>query len=362
MKKMVCELCGSNDFTKDSDGLFVCDYCRTKYTPAQAQNLLVEGTVRVDRSEDVGKFLTIAQAALSHDNAAEAYDYANRALEIDPSSSEAWLVKGKAAGWSSSLFQPRHKEMIGAFSMAIEHAPEDQRDDIKIDAAAELNEVAVTVHRLSRTQAHQNPDVEEYWNQHIDRTDEAITLFFKSHEWSGNRQPLDNVISVANDLFHGPSYELPDNNPSTTLTGMLISSATANSRRVTRSLNPSGQEYFRGKIAEATDRIRVIDPDFQAPVFVQQEKKALPCFVVTATMGNTQSLPVRVLQRFRDDVLTRTRIGSRFINWYYDVGPRLAEKIGESLTLRALAFVTVVAPATLYALIGLGVNRIMPRR
>jgi hypothetical protein len=246
--------------------------------------------------------------------------------------------------------------------MAIENAPEEERDDIKEDAAAELNEVAVTVHRLSRAQAHDNPGVEEYWNQHIDRTDEAITLFFKSHEWSGNRQPLDNVISVASDLFRGPSYELPDTNTSTSLTGMLISSATADSRRVTRSLNASGQEYFTGRIAEAADRIRDIDPEFEAPVFVAPQKKSGPCFVITATMGSPEAFPVKILQRYRDDVLARSSMGSRFIDWYYETGPGVARRIERSLILRVLAFVYVVIPATAYASLALAVNSVIPRR
>jgi hypothetical protein len=346
---MVCELCGSNDFTKDDDGLFVCDYCRTKYTPAQAQNMLVEGTVRVDRSDEVGKFLKIAEAALNHDNSGEAYDYANRALEIDPNNSRAWFIKGKAAGWSSSLLMPRHKEMIGAFSMAVENAPEEEAQEIKLDAAVELNEVATVVHRLSRAEAFGNPSVEEYWSAHIDRTDEAIALYFKSHEWSGHRQPLDNVISVASALFSGPSYIPPDPAPANSALGMMMEKAGEESRRITRSLSPSGQMYFRGKIEEAAEKIRVMDPDFVTPVPEAPRKKSSTCFVVTATTGNENSLSVRILRSFRDEILSHTQLGTRFISWYQTNGPTLAKAIEGSFALRILSMSVIVAPATLAA-------------
>jgi len=80
MKRLVCELCGGNDFTKGDDGLFVCGYCRTKYTPAQAQSMIVEGTVRVDRSGEVGNLITLASNALASSNNQEAFDFANKVL------------------------------------------------------------------------------------------------------------------------------------------------------------------------------------------------------------------------------------------------------------------------------------------
>lgn len=46
MKKICCELCGSNDFVKDG-GMFVCQSCGTKYTLEEAKKLMIEGTVEV---------------------------------------------------------------------------------------------------------------------------------------------------------------------------------------------------------------------------------------------------------------------------------------------------------------------------
>lgn len=43
MKKIICELCGSNDFER-KDGLYICLYCRTSFTIEEANNLAVEET------------------------------------------------------------------------------------------------------------------------------------------------------------------------------------------------------------------------------------------------------------------------------------------------------------------------------
>lgn len=59
MKKMVCEICGSNDIEK-KDGVFVCNSCGTKYSTEEAKKLLVEvsGKVEVSGSVKVSRLLS----------------------------------------------------------------------------------------------------------------------------------------------------------------------------------------------------------------------------------------------------------------------------------------------------------------
>lgn len=345
MKKMVCELCGSNDFTKDKDGLFVCDYCRTKYTPEQAKSMLVEGTVRVDRSEDAERYLKLAKSALEHSNSSEAYDYANRALEIDTESSEAWFVKAQAAGWSSDISQPRYSEMVGAFEKAIFYAPEEEKEGLRRKAADELNNVAVGVHRISLNEVTEHPEWDEAWQEHISRTDDAITMFFRAHEWGAGRQPLDNIIDVSYGLFNGPKYENPDSSDQL----KLIPSTTA-----TRTLNDSGRKYFQAKVDEAVAKIREIDPEFTTST--PKPPSSSPCFVVTATMGDEGSLPVTVLRKFRSEVLSQSRVGQAFIAWYGEHGPGLASIISANPAVRVLTLLLVVIPATATAGLALWVG------
>ncbi|CAB4932291.1 MAG: hypothetical protein F2842_01605 [Actinobacteria bacterium] len=129
MQRLICELCKSNNFTKDDEGYFVCDYCRTRYTPSQAQSMMVEGTVRLDRSGDVANLTAMSTNALSARNHRECYEYANRVLEIEPANSEAWFLKGTSIGWQSAE-QPRVTELVYAYQRAIEYAHDDETGTI----------------------------------------------------------------------------------------------------------------------------------------------------------------------------------------------------------------------------------------
>src|SRR5690554_2826714 len=151
---MVCDLCGSNAFTKEGD-FFACDYCRTKYTVAEARKMMVEGTVQMDRSREVPNLLTLARTALDGENPDEAYTYANRALEIDSDNTEAWLLKGKAAGWSSTIANTRLNEMLGAFRSAERLTAEEDRGKVREECADVMNEVATAVHNMSWAHAQQ---------------------------------------------------------------------------------------------------------------------------------------------------------------------------------------------------------------
>ena len=80
MKKIVCELCGSNDLKK-LDGEYECQYCGTKYSVEEAKKLIVEGKVKIDKSDDIANYIEMANNALNSNNTKEAYEFANKALE-----------------------------------------------------------------------------------------------------------------------------------------------------------------------------------------------------------------------------------------------------------------------------------------
>lgn len=88
MKSMTCEMCGNNDLIKQ-DGYFVCQYCGTKYTVEEAKKLMVEGTVKIDNSDFVEKYLQNARRAKQKEDWEEAEKYYNLVEQNDPSNIEA---------------------------------------------------------------------------------------------------------------------------------------------------------------------------------------------------------------------------------------------------------------------------------
>lgn len=107
MKAMKCEICGSSDLTK-KDGMFVCDYCGTKYTAEEARNMMIDGTVdvtgtvKIDISSQNRSRMQLAYDAYIDKD----YDKANQLLDEvvlnDSTISDAWYLKAliyKDSNW-----------------------------------------------------------------------------------------------------------------------------------------------------------------------------------------------------------------------------------------------------------------------
>jgi hypothetical protein len=323
MDMLVCELCGSNAFTR-RDEFYECDYCRTKYTAQDAQK--------------VPNLLALANAAYEGENFPEAYEYANRALEIDAQNAAAWYLKGKAAGWLSTTMDVRLDEMLSAFRRAEDLTPEGEREQLRRDASLVLNDVAVTVYSLSIAQTREFVQVDGTWVAHILRCDEIVSTLEIAYEWGGSRSPLDNIVVVACELIQGIRF--------TSEKG--VSSVVF--------LQPGYEAKIRSLIEATAVKLRTFDPSYATPV-PHAQKPAGPCFVVTATMGSETAFPVVTLRAFRDEILTTWGPGREFVRWYARHGPTLANLIRDSITLRALTFVIVVAPSAAVAWLTLRLRR-----
>lgn len=99
MKQLTCEMCGSTDLLKQ-DGVFVCQTCGTKYSVEEAKKMMIEGTVevkgtvQVDKSNELEKYMTMGKRARDESNYADAASAFSQALSIDPQNWEANLYRG----------------------------------------------------------------------------------------------------------------------------------------------------------------------------------------------------------------------------------------------------------------------------
>ena len=152
MKKIVCELCEGTVFVKDGN-FFICQGCGTKYSLDEAKALMhevddnelsqsitpvVNAVVPNPSQQQIDNLLVLATTAYEAQNNQEAENYCNRAIELDATNYKAWLLKGKAVGWSSSLDNNRMQEAAHSFSKAIDFAPPDETEEIKSQAVEEL--------------------------------------------------------------------------------------------------------------------------------------------------------------------------------------------------------------------------------
>lgn len=128
MKQLTCEMCGSTDLMKQ-DGVFVCQTCGAKYSIEKAKKMMVEGTVdvsgstvKIDNTSAIKNYLALANHAYDADNERESENYCNKIIEIDPTCSEAWLLKGLAAVWQSTLANNRMEEFLSCVVNAFNNA------------------------------------------------------------------------------------------------------------------------------------------------------------------------------------------------------------------------------------------------
>ena len=110
MKQLTCEMCGSTDIAKQ-DGFFVCQTCGMKYSVEDAKKMMIEGTVdvqgtvKVDNSAFVEKYLANARRAKQKEDWEETEKYYNMVEQNDPTNIEAIFYSsyGKA---KRSLIEP----------------------------------------------------------------------------------------------------------------------------------------------------------------------------------------------------------------------------------------------------------------
>lgn len=147
MKKIKCEMCGGTDLIKEN-GVFVCENCGTKYSVEEAKKMMVEGVVevkgkvKIDKEDSISNYLTMANNAYDASNYQEAENYCNKVIEIDLNHYEAWLLKGKAAGWQSTVGNKRFAESISCFINAIKKSPEDKKKEVADNSVKEIINLA----------------------------------------------------------------------------------------------------------------------------------------------------------------------------------------------------------------------------
>ena len=86
-----CPNCGASIMLDAGSREGFCTYCGSKLRVQE-----VIGRVKIDKTGDAANYLALAEAACEGNNADEAYEYANKAIEVNAGNVQAWLHKLKA--------------------------------------------------------------------------------------------------------------------------------------------------------------------------------------------------------------------------------------------------------------------------
>lgn len=384
MKQLTCEMCGSTELMKQ-DGVFVCQTCGTKYSVEEAKKMMVEGTVevagtvKVDDSAKIANYYTMAENAYDASNQKEAESYCNKIIEIEPNNYKAWLLKGRAAGWQSTLANIRVEESVNCFNKAIDSAPEDKVEEVKKVASDEISKLSLALITLCCDNYSKNGSINNA--NTIKKNVQAVKLYSLLFLAKCGVKVTDLNASIAlkingavvsayqNDIKK--DYWGSTGHPSKVawdrytkqcwaaiyLINLAINlsddDGTADKTRyenkifILKELESSGSYHYsnggwskeytytgEGKqkiidmIMECHNKIKEIDPSYVIPERPQQTSNG--CYVATAVYGSYDCPQVWTLRRFRDYTLAETWYGRAFIRTYYAISPTLVKWFGHT--------------------------------
>lgn len=294
-----------------------CPYCGT-----------MVGQDAAAPAASVATLMGMAKTAEIAGNYTEAVAYYNRVLEADPRNSEAWIGKGKAAGWQTTLLNFRVSEMLVAFNHALANADPSIKDATVKTVTYDANHLIVTVYKMARDHMLEYVSLQNSWPTYVSQMGQMLDALTVVHGWSPtDKLTLENIVHLCKDNIEGVSYRDQFNNNAPGLW----------------SLTPDYEANLKSRLDDAAEKLRNLDPDYTPPSI--QKKKAEDCFVITATMGDPLHPDVKFLQGFRDDWLRHRAWGNILIKIYYRHGPKAAAFIRKSVTRRAISHLIIVRPA-----------------
>lgn len=92
---MKCPNCGASIQLDNSRESGFCSYCGSKVQIKKEQ----PKTIKIDRSEDIPNYLSLARTAAEASNGVEVLSYANAILEIDAQNAEVRGAKRNVNWW-----------------------------------------------------------------------------------------------------------------------------------------------------------------------------------------------------------------------------------------------------------------------
>lgn len=124
VKQLTCEMCGSTDLMKQ-DGMFVCQSCGCKYSVEEAKKMMIEGTVdvqgtvKVDNTAFVQKYLANARRAKEKEDWSETEKYYNMVEQNDPTNIEAIFYSTFARVKQALLEAETKEKRQGVFNVLV---------------------------------------------------------------------------------------------------------------------------------------------------------------------------------------------------------------------------------------------------
>lgn len=314
MKALVCEMCGSQDLVKQ-DGMFVCQNCGTKYSVEEAKKLMIEGTVQIDNSAFVEKYLQNARRAKQKEDWEEVEKYYNLVEQNDPANIEAIFYSSYGKARLSMVDNDIYKrqQICAVFCNSISVID----DNYNVEKSEENQKVILQMHvdlfQMYGTRFVYTEKTDGYGLK-SDNRNKTYYIFAKMA--LAFIDSLQNIIKVDDQLIYWKMiYEhwkyLVGN------TGITVE--------------------YRNKYREEALRVAKLihekDPSFEVEEIAPVQASG-GCYVATAIYGSYDCPQVWTLRRYRDYTLAESWYGRLFIFMYYSISPTFVKWFGETQWFR----------------------------
>ncbi|HCE61712.1 MAG TPA: hypothetical protein DEQ85_01885 [Clostridiales bacterium] len=279
MKALVCEMCGSPDLVK-TDGMFVCQNCGTKYTVEEAKKMMVEGTVQIDNSAFVEKYLANARRARTKGDWAEVEKYYN-------------LVEQNATENIEAIFYSAYGKL---------------RTTLLDDFSAK-------------------------WDNDIEVVKKSISVLDDYFDMDHEPEQKQVIIDAMHDILM-----LTDVRENHIIVGKANTSwgdvaKTGIKNRIVQ-LYPQMNETIDHIILKYKER--GIDYSYLNEIKDRIDRAPQGCYVATCVYGSYDCPQVWTLRRFRDSTLAKTWYGRALIHVYYSISPTLVRWFGNTAWFKKL--------------------------
>ncbi len=322
MKQLTCEMCGGTDLIKQ-EGVFVCQSCGMKYSVEEAKKMMIEGTVdvqgtvKVDNSGFVEKYLQNARRAKQKEDWEETEKYYNMVEQNDPTNIEAIFYSSYGKAKASLVDGDLYKRQA-AFKV-LQNCVSIIDDNFNVEKADEnesvIKEISGDIIMMACSNYVYNQRKNGYgivtWTDKM----ETVTLFNNLHAEFG--ESLTNIIDKYEDKSKtGYLYELIAKH----YKFMIDNGSLAN------------KQIWLDRLKNTHVKWHEIDPAHEIPYIETKpaNNSSGGCYVATAVYGSYDCPQVWTLRRYRDYSLAESWYGRAFIKTYYAISPTLVKWFGDT--------------------------------
>lgn len=314
MKAMVCEMCNGNDLVKQ-DGMFVCQSCGTKYSTEEAKKLMIEGTVdvqgtvRIDSSDELANLYQIARRAKNNNNTENAAKYYEKILIKDPSN------------WEPNFYTVYFQSMncrIADIHAAATNLTNCEKSVIQLikDNVSDLKARENAVIEISNKLIHiSNMLFQAARNHYFEISADVRNKYTQEYVNNG---------CAARDILYNYGELILSHFQSEYINSAVVpcwkAAIEEHNHLMPHFLNKKNNKAI---ITSYINRVKQYDPTYKPP-------KSSGCYVATAVYGSYDCPQVWTLRRYRDNELAKTWYGRAFIKTYYAISPTLVRWFGET--------------------------------